>query len=224
MTDPLALPLYYKPNGTTKWRLIGNYIKSDSKPYGNNNQNFALLQGEISVINPRNEDDDLVFPVDGDDIACLTNLSGNKILDDAYCGNILRHERVINAWIDPFTSDRRPSLTFVITLQQRDFSKGIFTIPFSTTYNLVYLLDLVFLNYTRDDLGGVLNNGTVIPKYILDAPNVDIASFQFDLGKALDFLTAVTSAAGNYKSGIQYVVEPDSTNTLNIIQQVKIWV
>jgi len=86
-------------------------------------------------------------------------------------------------------------------------------------------LDLIFnsdTDNTRYDLGGVLSNGVVIPKYELLSPDTDVEIGEQIEGIARELLNDFLNQV-SYKWSIVYYCEPHTTNNLNLIQQVQIW-
>ena len=220
--------IYYRKYGNTEWIDITNYIDSDTLPSGSDPEFNSLYQFNISFFDPKDPDDNFILMANGDDIVICETSERINVLDDIKAGCIFELTKTPKG-IDNSGNNPRFYMQYDLTIEQRDFSLYPFKIsPFSFDDQSMYqnistVLDLIFDSENiRNDLGGSLLNGIVIPKYELLSPDLEIEIPEKIEGTARDLINDLLNQI-SYKWSIVYYVEPHPTNTLNLIQKVNIW-
>ena len=172
--------IYYRKYGNTEWIDITNYIDSDTLPSGSAPEFTSLYQFNISFFDPRGATDDYILMSHGDDIVICETSERINVLDDIKAGCIFELTKTPKG-IDNSGDNPRFYMQYDLTIEQRDFSLYPFKIsPFSFDDQSMYqnistVLDLIFDSENiRNDLGGSLLNGVVIPKYELLSPDMEI--------------------------------------------------
>ncbi len=220
--------IYYRSYGSNLWVDITNYIASDRLPGGSDPDSNSLYQFQLSFTDPKDADDEFIIMQNGDDLViCETNERLN-VLDGIKAGCVFESTRQPLS-IDYSGDTPRFYMRYDLTIEQREFSRYPFKIsPFSFDDNSMYqnlstVLALIFDSENiRNDLGGSLLNGVVIPKYELLSPDIEIEISEKIEGTARELLNDLLSQI-DYKWSIVYYCEPHTTNELNLIQQVQIW-
>lgn len=211
MTFP-DLPIYLRKYNSSAWVLIGHYASNKIKI---ESPDLSEL-GKFSIILTNLFDTDLSIEV-GDDIVICENLFKNKVLGDITAGKIFKIKYNPKA----FDSDDKPIFEYEIDFQQHDFSTlPLVDINYGTDINLPDLLDLILLNSTSNELGGLLNGVTTITKYFIECDSVTFGGFAYS-GTSREVLTEALKSVGLNWS-VKYYLQPDNTNMLKLIQQIVI--
>lgn len=222
------MKIYYRKYGSSLWVDVSRFVIKDSLNSSDAESN-ALYQFSLSFFDPLDADDEYIIMRNGDDIAIVETSECLNVLDGIKAGCIFQSSRT--PYLDRSGVSDRFAIQYDLTIEQRDFSRYPFKIsPFSFDDNSIYqslstVLDLIFnsnIDNTRYDLGGVLSNGVVIPKYELLSPDTDIEIGEQIEGIARELLNDFLNQV-SYKWSIVYYCEPHTTNNLNLIQQVQIW-
>lgn len=224
----MTLCIYYRKYGTTNWFRVDRYILHESLPSGSDAEANQLYQFDMSFFDPLDSDDNYLIMSNGDDIVITETPDRLNVLDNIKAGCIFQSKRQ-PIGLDTSTDPYRLPLKFDLTIEQRDFSK----IPFklsalsfddnSMYQNLSTVLNYIFQpDYVRDDLGGVKQNGVIIPKYTLLSSDIEVQIPETMEGITREFLNEILNPIG-YKWAVVYYVEQHTTNTLNLIQSIEIW-
>lgn len=207
MTDFLELPIYHKPLNSSIWNLIGTYVLSDldiSIPESSDLGKFNFKYTNLI-------DNDLFLAL-GDEICICENINRMKVWGDIAAGKITHIESgECKGWINDV-----PIFEFNIEVTQKDFSVLPLTdFSYSTEISLNDVLDTILLK--SNPLGGIWYTQTISKYYI----ECDTTTFNSATGYGTDkeVLTDILKSIGlNWY--IKYLVQPDNTYTLKLIQQV----
>lgn len=202
------------------WTRIDKYLTADTKPKMLSNTDSDQAQFEVSV-NDISYTDQLQLKT-GDNICITTDKNCTGILNKKYLGKIHTRKVTINSFDvkDPVTKNRRKLKTQVLTVKQRDFSATTFQTNYTQVTSLETILNDVFGQFSRKDLGGVIG-GVLMPKFILRTPGIEIDMFVFK-GTLMQLLKELSSRLF-LKFQIYSYCEPDEINGLNYCYQVEIW-
>ena len=224
------LIIYYRKYGTTPWFRIDDYINRESLNQNSEHADSQLYNFSLRFIDPKDNNDLYFNPDNGDDLAIIETSEALNVADDIKAGTIVKTELIPRAW-----DGERWIKEFNITIENRDFSFYPFKMNVnsfndkSIVQNLTDILTKIFgydtlgigIATTREDLGGFLNNGVIIPKYLLLAPDLDVSVLETDLG-ARETLNEYLNSI-NYKWQCVYYCCKDTVNNIKLIQQVQIW-
>lgn len=214
-------PIYLRKYNQSNWQLIGRYIKPDNLPKSNDRYDTDLLQFSLSFIGLKDSNGNLIIIEDGDDIVVLNNHNKTSVFNNM-CGTVIRlsatpnYKRTYNG----FEYTLNTIIEYDLTIEQRDYSLAANDIYQTTSINIDELLDVI-LKGSRDDLGGTLPSGLYIPKYLIISEIVTIPNIEL-LGKQKEQVKQLLSTVG-LTSRLEYYSEPDTTNTLKVIQQILIY-
>ena len=228
MTQELII--YHRKYPYPIWQRIDQYILGDSLPSGQGQPDSQFYSFNLAFYNPFFIDplDNTFKPLkiaNGDDIAIISDSTKTSVLDNIACGTVYQN----NIKIIGFNADYGYYVTTSsLNIKQRDFSTRIFRLDKnsftdnSSIQDLSTVLDFIFNDdNTKQDLGGVLSNGQVIPKYALLSNDISMQVFDIE-STTIKVLTDVLKSI-DYEWGIRYFSCPDTTNNIKIIQQVIIW-
>jgi len=209
----------WKPYPSKIWQRIDSYLTGNTKPQLSNNEISKQCTFSLSF-NDKSFTDQLNFKT-GDDICITTNSNYTDILDKKYCGKIHKREIKINAFSTKDGNNNRKKLrTQTLTIQQRDFSLLPIEVNYEDVTSIETIINSVFQEYTKNSLGGILNN-TLFPKIIFLNTAPDIPNFKF-FGTAMQILKELC-ARTLQDFAIDNYCEPNSTNLINTMDQVRIW-
>lgn len=209
----------WKPYPSKIWQRIDSYLTGNTKPQLSNNEISKQCTFSLSF-NDKSFTDQLNFKT-GDDICITTNSNYTDILDKKYCGKIHKREIKINAFSTKDENNNRKKLrTQTLTIQQRDFSLLPIEVNYEDVTSIETIINSVFQEYTKNSLGGILNN-TLFPKIIFLNTAPDIPNFKF-FGTAMQILKELC-ARTLQDFAIDNYCEPNSTNLINTMDQVRIW-
>ena len=209
----------WKPYPSKIWQRIDSYLTGNTKPQLSNNEISKQCTFSLSF-NDKSFTDQLNFKT-GDDICITTNSNYTDILDKKYCGKIHKREIKINAFSTKDENNNRKKLrTQTLTIQQRDFSLLPIEVNYEDVTSIETIINSVFQEYTKNSLGGILNN-TLFPKVIFLNTAPDIPNFKF-FGTAMQILKELC-ARTLQDFAIDNYCEPNSTNLINTMDQVRIW-
>jgi len=209
----------WKPYPSKIWQRIDSYLTGNTKPQLSNNEISKQCTFSLSF-NDKSFTDQLNFKT-GDDICITTNSNYTDILDKKYCGKIHKREIKINAFSTKDGNNNRKKLrTQTLTIQQRDFSLLPIEVNYEDVTSIETIINSVFQEYTKNSLGGILNN-TLFPKIIFLNTAPDIPNFKF-FGTAMQILKELC-ARTLQDFAIDNYCEPNETNLINTLDQVRIW-
>ena len=209
----------WKPYPSKIWQRIDSYLTGNTKPQLSNNEISKQCTFSLSF-NDKSFTDQLNFKT-GDDICITTNSNYTDILDKKYCGKIHKREIKINAFSTKDGNNNRKKLrTQTLTIQQRDFSLLPIEVNYEDVTSIETIINSVFQEYTKNSLGGILNN-TLFPKVIFLNTAPDIPNFKF-FGTAMQILKELC-ARTLQDFAIDNYCEPNETNLINTLDQVRIW-
>jgi hypothetical protein len=206
------LCIWYKPFDESDYYRIDDRIKS--KPKFDNNDISSLVKFDLLLSVPVDGDGNKVDPRNGDEIVITQDSTRNSIMYNRLAGKIFRREKTPNGLI------ASGNFTFDLSIEQRGFSLLPFEINETETQSLTTYLDLIFLTNTTDLLGGILSDGTIIPKYNLLSADVDVLPVQ-KIDIAQKQLEEIRQRI-NYDWQLISYSEPDG-DSLKYINQVEIW-
>ena len=214
------LSVYLRQYPDATYTNIASRVSKDSRPEGKKNNGSDLFQFNINFIDPVDADGNLIILDTGDDIVITDDENRLAVYGTNCVGKILRMEKDVKGWSGIRGINRLPMIEFKLTCENRNFSHYPFTLTYEDAALLSVILDAIFLTNTVG-LGGILTNGTVITRYLLNSPDVSIANYQFT-GTAIEHLKEILGIIG-YQFKIYFYAEQDSTNTVRTIAQVQIW-
>tara|TARA_Y100000310_G_scaffold90528_2_gene87807 strand:- start:1285 stop:3948 length:2664 start_codon:yes stop_codon:yes gene_type:complete len=218
----LAIAVYYKAHDDTVWDDVTENVSE--LPSWDMTLNSELMEFTLSLTQPVDSGDVLLLPESGDDICICLDNSRTQVLADSLAGviidaptELIGYDEDTSAWY----------MKYNLRVVQRDCTSDIVEHEYKTATALNTILTAILkLNTDGNDgagegfLGGSLNS-VAIPKYVNEAANINVNSFDFK-GPAIEALTTVLKSVGYYWKAIYYV-EPDSTNTLNLVQQIVVF-
>lgn len=216
------LAIYYRKYKTAIWHRIDSYISGDFKPKVENSETSAFFKFTCSFNDAKDSDNALIDFRTGDDIAICTN-SARTAIQDGICAGKITALTLNSKYWGAYDVNKKaiPFIISDLTIQNRDFSTIPFRLQIEGTIALNDLLSQVFQEYTRDDLGGLLSSGVIIPKFTNYSADENILNYDF-WGTAKQHLTEILDRIG-YSWKVLYFCEPNETNNLKLIQTIKIW-
>lgn len=214
----MDIAVLYRAKGSTFWHDITRYLATTSKEilsWDHNIQN-KLFEFDLEFWNPLDNDSDYIYIDTGAEIA-VTNRTYTKVYGDILAGRVEKVSLPFDKGINENTIYEH-NLAYKVTIQNHNFSVTDLSLSFEDILNLSELVnDNILLNAP---LGGVLSSGEVVPKVILSS-DVEIEPVNLE-GSELDTLITALNQVG-YLFQVKYRVEYDATNTINLIQYLKIF-
>lgn len=211
--------IYLRPFGEIEAYRIDGRLKGGSKPNYDDNSTNQLLKFNLSFSEPVNPDGDLIDIKNGDEIFITNDSERLDIFDYLLAGKVYRRQKTPNGLLSA------GKFTFNLNIRQHDFSGyKKFNLLYPTATDLETYLNDIFLNPeypTKEILGGVLTDGTVIDKYVLLSENVELPPFEHK-NSHIGHLNNATDLV-SYKWREVFYCEPDETTGINVISQVEIW-
>lgn len=214
----MNIAVLYRAKGSTFWHDITRYLATTSKEilsWDHNIQN-KLFEFDLEFWNPLDNDSDYIYIDTGAEIA-VTNKTYTQVYGEILAGRVEKVSLPFDKGINESTIYEH-NLAYKVTIQNHNFSVTDLSLSFEDILNLSELLnDNILLNAP---LGGVLSSGEVIPKVILSS-DIEIEPLNLE-GSELDTLITALNQVG-YLFQVKYRVEYDATNTINLIQYLKIF-
>lgn len=214
----MDIAVLYRAKGSTFWHDITRYLATTSKEilsWDHNIQN-KLFEFDLEFWNPVDSDSGYIYIDTGAEIA-VTNRTYTKVYGDILAGRVEKVSLPFDKGINEATIYEH-NLAYKVTIQNHNFSVTDLSLSFEDILNLSELVnDNILLNAP---LGGVLSSGEVVPKIVLSS-DVEIEPVNLE-GSELDTLITALNQVG-YLFQVKYRVEYDSTNTINLIQYLKIF-
>jgi len=219
-------PILLKKYNAIKWIDISNYIDHNQLPGSSDPENNSLYQFSLGFIDPQDDNGNYITIENGDDIAILTSDS-TQILDNLKLGCVTT-KTIPPPVLDCSSGINRLKLSYSLTITQRDWSFYPLQLSnkvFDDNSNFQYLLTILTYifssNFVRDDLGGVMANGTIIDKFVLLGENIEMQVPEIE-GISREILTEILNQIG-YAWGVQSFSEPNAETTIKTFYQVVIW-
>jgi hypothetical protein len=230
----MGLKVYYKKWDSSIWFDVSQY--NSKLPEWDSSLNTELLEFEISLYNPKDQNGDLFVPENGDDVCILKDNTKTSVLGNILAGKV--HNQTFPIMGNILVSNNW-EVVFDLRIRQRDPSDEILDFNIKEATPINDILDLIF-NENEDEFGvsfvptitnsvdGKLNgflggtiNGVAVPRYENLADNVLIESFEAK-GTPLTTLVELLKTCGYYFR-IVYLVEPHLTNGINLVQKFEIF-
>ena len=207
------LQFLYRRYGESIW----HNIRFKEFPSFNLNIENKLFQFNFSSYKPIDKFGNEIIPDTGDDVAICTDRTYSKIFSECFAGTVALIEDDYQGLTE---SKQKFEVVYNKTVQQRNFATEVITLEIMAATPLNDILALIF-EKAREEVGGALSNGEIIPKFTNYSANIDVAPFSLS-GDPLDVLQEVLKSVG-YNYQIDYRVEPHTTNTINLIQTYRIF-
>ncbi len=213
------LGFYYRPKLTTgKFYDITENVLHTTLNWSQSTAN-ELLEFTFDVnVEPLDDSSDPFTLVPGDEIIVTTDQNRDSIFRKLAGIIIDPNQQSIGSWNN---DNSRGDNRYSVTVRQKDFSKEEVVLDYKTPVTLNNLLTVILAN-TDDNLGGIDYFGNPIAKFVLNCPNVDIASADFK-GKEIDAIKNILGPLG-YSFRMNYFpVKDDTLNILRYVSQVEIF-
>ena len=210
--------IFHRPYGATLWTDLGRFVVKNSLPKPDSDNLSNLAQTTFSLVQPKDDDDNLVIFNNADDF-CITDSNNLKtVFAEIAAGQLIKQEHRIITYERQIDTSYVPYVQYNLTIENREFSKEylVFRPELYINATLQTLLDIIFANVR--DLGGVIE-GNTIGKYACTVDNQSIVpSFSFE-GTNRECLNELCKQMGlNWRIG--YYVAPHTTNNIQLVQQV----
>jgi hypothetical protein len=198
---------------------VDSYLSGGYQPSYNNDR--LNTQGTFDIQIQDKSYSDILEIKTGDDFIVTVDSTGALIKDDL-AGKCHEYSNVPGATEAPDSSGVcRKQLIYSLTVEQRDFSGIPFTLDKTAPIMLSDLLPLIFQDFTRWDLGGIIG-GIVVPKYILLTDDFELLNYSFTGITKEHLIESVNNRCGK-KWYIRAFSEPSETYGLRYCYQVVIY-